>query len=148
MISQTAEYALRAIVYLAGQDGAARTTTQIADEARIPPGYLAKLMQRLSRAKIVNSQRGPSGGFTLRVDPKDLTVLAVVNAVDPIRRYPECPLGLEAHGRRLCPLHRRLDEAAEMVESAFANTSVAELAAAPRRTKAACRFPLEPQTNA
>jgi Rrf2 family nitric oxide-sensitive transcriptional repressor len=141
MISQTAEYALRAIVYLADQAGAARTTTQIADTTQVPPGYLAKVMQSLTRAGLVKSQRGLNGGFTLAHDPEHLSILEVVNAVDPIQRYPECPLGIENHGRRLCPLHHRLDQAAAMVEKAFGDTKVSELLSVPRNRRPLCRFP-------
>ena len=142
MISQTAEYALRAIVYLADQ-GEARTTTEIAKTTQVPAGYLAKVMQSLGRAGLVKSQRGLNGGFTLARSPKALSVLAVINAVDPIRRYSECPLGIASHGRQLCPLHRRLDEAAAMVEKAFGDTKVDELLTVPRQRTARCRFPTE-----
>ena len=81
-------------------------------------------MQSLTRAGLVKSQRGLNGGFTLAHDPEQLSILEVVNAVDPIQRYPECPLGIENHGRRLCPLHQRLDQAAAMVEKAFGDTKV------------------------
>lgn len=141
MISQTAEYALRAVVYLANQNGAPQTVVQIATATFVPSSYLAKVMQELSRAKLVRSQRGLNGGFTLNKEPAEISVLAVINAVDPIRRYPECPLGLKEHGRRLCPLHRRLDEAAEMVEKAFEATPVTELLATPRNGKKPCAFP-------
>ena len=57
MISQTAEYALRAIVFLADQ-AEPRTTQQIAAATRVPPSYLSKVMQALSRARVVHSQRG------------------------------------------------------------------------------------------
>jgi Rrf2 family protein len=142
MISQTAEYALRAIVYLADQD-TARTTAQIAETTRVPAGYLAKVMQSLSRAGLVRSQRGLNGGFTLAPDPHELSILAVINAVDPIQRFAECPLGIPSHGRRLCPLHYRLDQAAAMVEKAFGDTMVAELHAVPRKRNPVCRFPME-----
>jgi Rrf2 family protein len=144
MISQTAEYALRAIVYLADQEGAPRTTAQIAEVTMIPQGYLAKVMQNLSRAGLVSSQRGLNGGFTLAIAPDELTVLRVINVVDPIRRFPECPLGIPSHGRRLCPLHYRLDQAAQMVEESFGNTTVADLLAVPRQRKPLCRFPAVP----
>ena len=145
MISQTAEYALRAVVYLADQTGAPRTTTQIAATTMVPAGYLAKVMQSLGRAGLVKSQRGLNGGFTLAHDPQALTVLAVINAVDPIQRYPECPLGIPSHGRRLCPLHHRLDQAAAMVEEAFGDTKVAELLSVPRDRRPLCRFPSLPK---
>lgn len=144
MISQTAEYALRAIVYLADQ-GVARTTTEIAKTTQVPAGYLAKVMQNLSRAGLVHSQRGLNGGFTLSSDPDELSILAVVNAVDPIQRFAECPLGIASHGRRLCPLHYRLNQAAAMVEQAFGETMVAELLAVPRARRPLCRFPMEPK---
>jgi Rrf2 family protein len=141
MITQTAEYALRAIVYLADQE-VPRTTAQIAETTRVPAGYLAKVMQNLSRAGLVKSQRGLNGGFTLAHDSHELSILAVINAVDPIPRIRECPLGIPSHGRRLCPLHSRLDQAAEMVEKAFGETVVAELLAVPRKRSPECRFPI------
>lgn len=141
MISQTAEYALRAIVYLANQEQSPRTTTQIAESTQVPAGYLAKVLQNLSRAGLVHSQRGLNGGFTLAHDPRELSILTVVNAVDPIHRIAECPLGIPSHGRRLCPLHHRLDQAAAMIEKTFGETMVAELLAVPRERRPLCRFP-------
>jgi len=142
MISQTAEYALRAIVYLADQEGNARTVAQIAEATQVPAGYLAKVMQVLCRAGVVKSQRSLNGGFSLARDPGQLSVLEVVNVVDPIRRFPECPLGIANHGRQLCPLHRRLDDAAQSVEDAFCQTMVSDLLAVPRARKPLCRFPV------
>ena len=135
MISQTAEYALRAIVYLADQSDAPQTTQQIAEVTRVPAGYLAKVMQGLSRAGLVHAQRGLHGGFTLAVPSTQLTVLDVVQAVDPLRRIEHCPLGLKGH-QSLCPLHRRLDNAVAMVEKALGASTIAELLAEPKRGKA------------
>ena len=143
MISQTAEYALRAIVYLADQGGVARTTSEIAETTQVPAGYLAKVMQSLSRAGLVKSQRGLNGGFKLAHDARQLSVLAVINAVDPIQRFAECPLGIPSHGRRLCPLHYQLDQAAAMLEKSFGEAMVAELLAVPRERRPLCRFPME-----
>ncbi|HEY9681620.1 MAG TPA: Rrf2 family transcriptional regulator [Oculatellaceae cyanobacterium] len=132
MISQTAEYALRAVVYLAEASQGGQTTEQIARATQIPPAYLSKVLQQLSKASVVQSQRGLRGGFSLKPKPNKLTVLAVVNAVDPIERIKECPLGLDAHAIKLCPLHRRLDEANALVERAFASTTISELVADPK----------------
>lgn len=134
MISQTAEYALRAIVYLADQSDAPQTTQQIAEITRVPSGYLAKVMQQLSRAGLVRAQRGLHGGFTLAIPAKELTVLDVVQAVDPLRRIAHCPLGIVGH-QSLCPLHRRLDNAVAMVEKALGASTIAELLAEPKRGK-------------
>ena len=139
MISQTAEYALRAIVYLAEQP-VPRTTSEIAEKTQSPSGYLSKVMQSLNKAGLVHSQRGLHGGFVLSVEADELTVLQVVNAVEPIRRFHECPLGL--HGINLCPLHRKLDDAAKYIEETFGDTTIADLNHVPASRKPLCSFPL------
>jgi len=126
MISQTAEYALRAMVFLAMRNLAA-TGQAIAETTKVPPGYLSKIMQQLVKSKLVNSQRGIGGGFVLAKSPTEISILDVVNAADPIQRIISCPLGLESHGFNLCPLHKRLSEATSHVESAFAATTLSEL---------------------
>ncbi len=138
MFSQTVEYALRAVVHLAAEAPAARTTDQIAVATRVPKAYLAKVLQGLSRAGVVHSQRGIGGGMTLTKTPDELTILEVVNAVEPLGRIRECPLGLAAHGVRLCPLHRRMDNALATVEAAFAQTTLAEVLAEPTDSPPLC----------
>lgn len=147
MISQTAEYALRAIVYLADRDGAPETTARIAEGTQVPAGYLAKVMQSLSKARVVHAQRGPNGGFVLAKPSHVLTVLEVINAVDPIQRFPECPLKLPHHGKNLCPLHRKLDDTALIAEQTFGSTTIHDLLDVPQTRKPLCRFPFEPKKS-
>lgn len=129
MISQTAEYALRAMVYLAQYPDRPRTNQQIARVARVPVGYLAKVLQSLSKAGLIRSRRGLGGGFTLAKPAREVTIYEIVQAVDPIPRLTSCPLNLKAHRERLCPLHRRLDNAWELVEQSFRQTTLWELIA-------------------
>jgi Rrf2 family protein len=131
MISQTAEYALRAIVDLAFHHAAPRTTLQVSRATKVPGDYLAKILQDLSRGGLVRSQRGPGGGFTLTRAPATISVFDVLQAVDPVQRIHECPLGLKAHAGNLCPLHRRLDDAMARVEQVFRRTTIAEVTAEP-----------------
>lgn len=132
MLSQTVEYALRAVVYLADKRDTPQTTKQIAEVTRVPVGYLAKVMHTLGRSGIVRAQRGLHGGFTLVMAPEELTVLDVVQAVDPVRRIEQCPLGIPEH-KSLCSLHARLDETAAMVEKTLSSSTIAELLIAPKR---------------
>lgn len=127
MISQTAEYALRMVVFLATLKDRPATTRQVAAATQVPEGYLAKIVQSLARAGLVRSQRGLHGGSVLARDPSNITVYDVVQAVSPIPRIRTCPLHLPAHGVNLCPLHRRLDDAAAAVEQAFRSSTIAEL---------------------
>lgn len=144
MFSQTVEYALRAMVFLSNEATRARTTQQIAEGTRVPAPYLSKVLQSLCRAGLLTSQRGVNGGFTMTRPPDEVSILEVVNAVDPIRRIHHCPLGLASHGTRLCPLHRRMDEAMAQVESAFAASTLAEVLAEPTQSVPLCDFPSPP----
>lgn len=127
MISQTTEYALRAVVWLAGHPDQPLTAQQIAESTRVPAGYLAKVLQGLSRAGLLRSQRGLGGGFTLARRSADLTVWEVIQAVDPIRRITACPLGFETHGQKLCALHQELDDAIARVEKQLSRCSIGSL---------------------
>jgi Rrf2 family protein len=141
MFSQTVEYALRAVVHLASRAPQAQTTDQIAEATLVPKPYLSKVLQELRRQGVVASQRGVGGGITLVKTPRELTILEVVNAVEPIRRIQTCPLGLPMHGVRLCPLHRRVDNALAMVEKAFQSTTLAEVLADPSPSVPLCNVP-------
>ena len=139
MISQTSEYALRAIVYL-GNEGVPRTTAAISKATKAPPDYLSKVMRGLVREGIVASRRGLHGGFTLERDPSELSVLDIVNAVDPLQRIRECPLGNKAHGVNLCTLHRTIDETLARAEEAFRQVTVEQLLGEQRGARS-CPFP-------
>ncbi len=93
----------------------------------MPAGYLAKVLQALGRAGLVKARRGLGGGFVLGRPANKITVLEVVNAVDPIERILACPLHLEAHSKTLCPVHRRLDDAIALVQKAFSKSTLADL---------------------
>lgn len=127
MFSSSAEYALRAVVHLAAEPEKACTTGDIAEATQVSPGYLSKVLQSLGRAGLVSAQRGPAGGFTLARSPKTITVLDVVNAVDPIKRITECPLHIPSHAAKLCKLHARLDHAIALVENALGESTIAEM---------------------
>jgi len=131
MLSQTAEYALRAVVFLAERDPEPATIQEIAGPTKVPAGYLAKVLQELVRHGVLLSQRGIGGGFRLAVSPEALTIYQIVQAVDPIRRITRCPLDNPAHASELCALHRRLDDATALIEDAYRKTTLADLVAKP-----------------
>ena len=146
MFSQTVEYALRAVVHLASAAPNPRTTEEIAKATQVPQAYLAKVVQNLVQAGILKSQRGIGGGIALVKKPTDLTILEVVNAVDPIQRIKTCPLKLATHGVNLCPLHRRVDNALASVEAAFRNTTLQEILDEPTTSIPLCDFPVRPSS--
>jgi Rrf2 family nitric oxide-sensitive transcriptional repressor len=141
MLSQTHEYALRAAVFLASEEGRPRTARQIAAATSVPPGYLAKVLQQLVRGGIATSQRGLHGGFLLARPAGQLPVLDVVNAVDPIQRIRSCPLGLAEHAGTLCALHNTLDRAYATIERSFARATLADLSGRPTAAGDPCAWP-------
>ncbi|MGI9473594.1 MAG: RrF2 family transcriptional regulator [Rubripirellula sp.] len=134
MFSQTVEYALRAVIYLAQhQNEGAIDSRRIAAATQVPASYLSKIMQDLARRELLISKRGVGGGFQLRPAPDELSVLDVVNAVDPLKRIRGCPLSLPAHCDTLCPMHARLDETVAHVEHTLKNSTIQEMMFDPNR---------------
>ena len=140
MFSQTTEYALRAISLLAEQHPKPLKTSHIAEATRVPKAYLVKVLQLLAKEGIVEARRGIGGGIALGRELDEITILDVINAVDPIQRITQCPIGLAAHGVRLCPMHSRLDAALEAIEDIFRETTLAEVLADDTK-RARCQFP-------
>ena len=144
MFSQTVEYALRTMTQLAASAPAACTTEQVATATQVPRAYLSKVIQGLCQAGLLKSQRGTGGGISLARVPSEITILEVVNAVEPIERIHTCPLNIQTHGTHLCPLHRRMDNALASVEMAFRNSTLAEILAEPTTSRPLCHIPCPP----
>ena len=126
MLPKTAEYALRAVVWLARDPDQTVSADQIALRTKVPRRYLHLVLQDLVRAGLVRSHPGPGGGYALDHDPEKISILDVVNAVGSLERIRKCPLGLASH-TKLCPLHRELDKVYAAAEEAFARVTLAQL---------------------
>ena len=126
MLSKTAEYALRAVICLAAQEGQARSADFLAEKTKVPRRYLHRVLQDLAGAELVRSRPGPGGGYELTQPTETLSILDIVKAVSPIERIRSCPLGLVSH-TALCPLHAELDRAYAATEAAFQGVTVQAL---------------------
>lgn len=114
--SKSSQYAIRAIAYLATlpPDRLCPLET-IATSQGIPQHFLAKIMQRLARKRIVKSVKGTHGGFALNYKAEDLTLLVIVDAIDDISvMVSECVLGNPVCSETLqCSLHQKWIELKE-----------------------------------
>ncbi len=126
MLSKTAEYALRAIVFLGGQAKRPASADVLSERTKTPRRYLHRVLQDLVTAGLVASRSGPGGGYELALPTKEITILDVINSVAPIERINACPLGLKSH-TELCPLHRELDKAYAATEAAFRKVTIKKL---------------------
>ncbi len=138
MFSQTVEYALRAVTHLAITPDCVHTTADIAHATKVPSPYLSKVLQSLQKQGIVTVKRGLRGGYQLTKSPKDLTLFEVVHSVDPIQRIETCPLEIASHGKKLCSLHRKMDQAMADMEQAFRTTTLYELVTDPGPSTPLC----------
>jgi Rrf2 family nitric oxide-sensitive transcriptional repressor len=137
MLPKTAEYALRAVVWLARDPEATMSADFLAENTKVPRRYLHKVLQDLGRAKLVSSYPGPGGGYALARKPERITILDVVNAVAPLERIRHCPLGLPSH-TRLCPLHKELDSVYAATEKALGRVAISELVRSTSRIVPLC----------
>jgi len=126
MLSKTAEYALRAVTCMGSQVDRPVSANLLAEQTKVPRRYLTRVLQDLCAAGMVQSRPGPGGGYELTHAISKLTILDVINTVEPIARIKKCPLGLKGH-TNLCPLHTELDKAYEATEKAFASVTIQDL---------------------
>jgi len=89
-ITRQADYAVRAVPYLACNGVQRTATSMIAEEQRIPPSFLAKIVSQLSIAGLLHTSRGARGGVTLARTPKEITLLEVIEAIDGPIQLNEC----------------------------------------------------------
>lgn len=106
-ITRQADYALRAMLYLAKLPPNERAaTSQIAENKKIPPSFLAKIISQLSIAGLIHTSRGARGGVTLARDAKEISVLEVVEAIDGPIALNECTVSPEGCPfSEDCPIH-------------------------------------------
>ena len=129
MLSGTAEYALRAVIRLAGENNEEPVAVRaLADELGIPANYLSKIFHTLARDGILDSVRGKGGGFRLAVLPERLSLLRVVAAVNG--GYPDtrCVLGrAQCSDRSPCPVHHKWKPVGEEIREFLKGTTVADV---------------------
>ena len=129
MISRTAEYALRAVLYLARvEDRRPVPVDDIAAALGAPRNYLSKTLNELARMEVVSSMRGPAGGFWLRADPETLTVAELTARFDETRTTGMCLLGgRPCDEARPCGAHQLWSAAQEAARASISRLTIAEL---------------------
>jgi len=128
-ITRQADYAVRAVLHLARLGNTARAaTSMIAEEQHIPPSFLAKIVSQLSITGLVHTSRGARGGVTLGRDPKNISLLEVIEAIDGPIQLNECvgENGLCSFEDE-CPLRPVWCEAQEELVAKLRGTNFAQM---------------------
>ena len=131
MISRSGVHAITALAALAQlSNGGYAGAGDVARAIGAPRNYLGKLLKALSRAGLVESQKGKGGGFRLARDPAAITLLDVMEPVTQVSRWTGCFLGQpRCSDDTPCALHRRWSQARSAYFRFLADTTVADLAA-------------------
>lgn len=131
MFSKTCEYAIRATIYIAEQSNVGKRVClkQIAAAIDSPEAFTAKILQQLSRADIIDSVKGPSGGFSIeKKKAHQLKVGKIVLAIDGDNVYKGCGLGFkECSEVRPCPVHHKFKKVRDELKHMLETTSIYEL---------------------
>lgn len=128
MFSQTVEYALRAMVQLAAEPSDVAATKDIAAKAKIPSAYLAKVFQAMRRDGLIHARRGVGGGVTLAKPANKITLLDVIEAVEPLKRQGGTKVASAVQ------LQKSIDAAVDQLRATFAAESLADVAPKGKKT--------------
>lgn len=131
MFSKACEYGIRASTYIALQslEGRRVSLKEIAEEIDSPVAFTAKILQLLSKNKIVDSVKGAYGGFEIDREQMDkLKLSQIVDAIDGDKIYAGCGLGLkECNADKPCPVHDKFVEIRNDLKQMLENTSLFEM---------------------
>lgn len=131
LISQTTEYAIRAMIELARQpDDVALLARELTEKTGVPQFYLSKILHALARHRLLTSIRGRGGGFRLSRPASEITLAMVVEHFEDLRSNSECLLGRpRCSDAEACPMHEFWKEMRERYVKELETRTLADLAA-------------------
>jgi Rrf2 family protein len=131
MLSSTCKYGIRAVIFIASRPEQKINTglREIAEKLNIQQPYLAKVLQILSKKKILHSSKGPHGGFTLMVPAAELSLMDIIDAIDGRDFFDSCYItgekcNFDQPERGVCILHNDLRKEKVRLESFFSSKSI------------------------
>jgi len=129
VFSKTCEYAIRAVFFIAHRtaNGGRVGIKEISTGIDSPEAFLAKILQELTRKGILNSAKGPNGGFFVDDYNLKMPLSAVVKAVDGEGIFTGCGMGLQyCSAANPCPLHNEFKEIRDKIQEMMDNTTIGE----------------------
>ncbi|GAA0189169.1 Rrf2 family transcriptional regulator [Fulvivirga kasyanovii] len=130
MFSKACEYGIRATIYIASRSrqGERAGIKDICKEIGAPEHFTAKILQNLSRMKIISSVKGPNGGFYLDEGAKNIKLIDVVRAIDGDKLFTGCGLGIkECSETKPCPIHNEFKAIRNSLQQMLERTSLTDL---------------------
>ncbi len=134
--SDTVRYALMALAYLALNKDRLVKAEEIAKAQNIPKPFLSKILHELARRDILHSVKGPRGGFTLKVDPKELSMWDVVVLMGEENKFQTCvlmPDKCEVYETNPCVIHHRWEKLKRKIIDFLKSTTIEDLVSVEER---------------
>jgi len=130
LFSRQCEYAIQGVLYLALKpEGEMTSIKELAKRLDIPYHFLAKILQRLVGDGLLTSSKGPTGGFALGKQPKDITLFDIVEAIDGDAFTKNCVLGFpECSGKKPCAVHSTWGTMRDEIYRMLVSKNIAEMA--------------------
>jgi Rrf2 family iron-sulfur cluster assembly transcriptional regulator len=135
MLSNSCRYGIRAVIYLASQPEWAGKTgiKKISSDLDLPMPFLAKILQQLTKQKILSSTKGPHGGFSILRDPQTITLYDIVKTIDGEEIFTNCimhngPCITIDNTKKPCPLHEDYSKTRIDRINLFRNKTIYDLA--------------------
>lgn len=126
--SKTSRYALRLMSYIASSEAVFHTSAELSAALGIPKQYLRRLLTRLSKEKLLVSDKGRTGGFSLARSKNEILLAEIIHAIDSTPPLQSCILGFEqCRLAEKCPLHDQWVEVRQKVSRIFQSVSLADM---------------------
>ncbi len=133
MLSNTCKYAIRAVLYLAihEKENEKIGIKKISKDLEMPTPFLGKILQVLSKNKLLSSTKGPHGGFSLGKDANKVSLLDIVEIIDGLDFFHDCVIGVricedDEKKKELCPFHNELDPLRDKMYAQFKNLTIGQ----------------------
>jgi Rrf2 family transcriptional regulator, iron-sulfur cluster assembly transcription factor len=129
-ITRACDYAFRAMVFLGNRNGngGAVETAKVAEEIEVPPVYLRKIFQSLSRSGLVRTTAGSGGGVALAMKPEDVTLKAIIESVEGPIVLSDCTNQPALCTRSAkCKVTRQLGQIQQRIQQEFASRTLADI---------------------
>lgn len=129
MLSQKCKYAIRAVIYIASQDSQKRLVggAEVATALTSPTAFTVKILQELARKNILQSTKGPKGGFYISDESKQFSILKIVEAIDDLNFFSTCGVGLTTcSDEHPCPFHDTFKELRDTLYQTFQSKTIGD----------------------
>ncbi|MFP8487848.1 RrF2 family transcriptional regulator [Gracilimonas sp. Q87] len=130
MFSTSCHYGLQSMLYIAMYSSPDKNVglTEIADKQEIPKHFLSKILQELVKHGLLESTKGPNGGFRLSRKQEDIALIEVIEAIDGLGVFTKCGIGFKkCSDDHPCPIHHEYKKVREKIHELFRDKTLKEL---------------------